>query len=118
MPCGRSNCTHRTCPHVMAQALALHYHPGLPLSKAPEVIAAASGIRLTQSALTQAAAALAAGGGVVHTAYQELRAAVPASAVVSTDDTGWRIGGAGSFPRTSVWWKGPGQDGPEASRGK
>ena len=88
---------HRIGPHVMAQALALHYHFGLPLSKVPAVIAAATGIRLTQSALTQAAAGLAAEGGVVHTAYQELRAAVPASAVVNTDDTGWRIGGAGAF---------------------
>jgi hypothetical protein len=88
---------HRTGPNVMAQALTLHYHCGLPLSKVPAVIAAATGIRLTQSALTQAAAGLAAEGGVVHTAYQELRAAVPASAVVNTDDTGWRIGGAGAF---------------------
>jgi transposase len=88
---------HRTGPNVRAQALTLHYHYGLPLSKVPAVIAAATGIRLTQSALTQTAAGLAAEGGVVHTAYQELRAAVPASAVVNTDDTGWRIGGAGAF---------------------
>ncbi len=53
--------------NVMAQALTLHFHCGLPLSKVPEVILAATGIRLTQSALTQAAAALAAEGGVVHT---------------------------------------------------
>jgi transposase len=33
----------------------------------------------------------------LNNAYQELRAAVPASAVVNTDDTGWRIGGAGAF---------------------
>ena len=88
---------HRTGRNVMALALTLHYHYGLPLSKVPAVIAAATGICLTQSALTQAAAALAAEGGVVHTAYQELRAAVPASAVVNTDDTGWRIGGSGAF---------------------
>lgn len=88
---------HRTGRNGMARALTLYYHYGLPLSKVPAVIAAATGIRLTQSALTQAAAALAAEGGVVHTAYQEIRAAVPASAVVNTDDTGWRIGGAGAL---------------------
>jgi hypothetical protein len=88
---------HRTGPNVKAQALTLHDHCGLPLSKVPEVILAATGIRLTQSAPTQAVAGLAAEGGVVHNAYQELRAAVPASAVVNTDDTGWRIGGSGAF---------------------
>ena len=88
---------HRIGPHVIPKALALHYHFRLPQSKVPEVIAAATGIRLPQSAQTQSAGSLAAEGGVVHTAYQELRAAVPASAVVNTDDTRWRIGGAGAF---------------------
>jgi hypothetical protein len=81
----------------MAQALTLHYRYGLPLSKVPAVSVAATGICLTQSALTPVAGGLAAEGGVVHTAYQELRAAIPASAVVNTDDIGWRIGGAGAF---------------------
>ncbi len=88
---------HRIGPHVIPQALALHYHFGLPQSQVPEVIAAATGIRLPQSALTQSAFSLAAEGGDVHTAYQELPAAVPATAVVNTDDTRWRIGGARAF---------------------
>ena len=88
---------HRTGPQVMAQALTLHYHYGLPLCKVPAVIKAATGITLTQSALTQTAGALCAQGGVIHTAYQELREAVQTSPVVNTDDTGWRIGGAGAF---------------------
>ena len=33
----------------------------------------------------------------LNNAYQELLAAVPAVGVVNTDDTGWRIGGAGAF---------------------
>ncbi len=88
---------HRTGPQVMARAFALHYHFGLPLCKVPAVIQAATGIGLTQSALTQAAAALCAPGAVMDTAYQEMRKALRRSRVVNTDDTGWRIGGATAF---------------------
>jgi transposase len=88
---------HRTGPQVMARALTLHYHFGLPLCKVPAVIGAATGIALSQSALTQAAAALCAPGAVLHTAYDGLREEVRASPVVNTDDTGWRIGGAAAF---------------------
>ncbi|RYD26917.1 MAG: hypothetical protein EOP86_25275, partial [Verrucomicrobiaceae bacterium] len=88
---------HRTGPQVMARALTLHYHFGLPLCKVPAVIQAATGIGLSQSALTQAAAALCAPGAVLRTAYEQLREAVRASAVVNTDDTGWRIGGVAAF---------------------
>lgn len=98
LPPGQHGATaHRTGPQVMARALTLHYHFGLPLCKVPAVIQAATGISLSQSALTQAAAALCAPGAVMHTAYQELREAVRTSPVVNTDDTGWRIGGAGAF---------------------
>ena len=83
---------HRAGPHIMAQALTLHYHHGLPLRKVPAVISAATGISLTQGALSQAAGALCAEGGIIHTAYVELRKEVPPSPVVNTDDTGWRIG--------------------------
>ncbi|RYD27324.1 MAG: hypothetical protein EOP86_24705, partial [Verrucomicrobiaceae bacterium] len=88
---------HRAGPHVMARALTLHYHSGLPLCKVPAVIRAATGIALSQSALTQAAAALCAPGAVLHAAYDGLREAVRTSPVVNTDDTGWRIGGAAAF---------------------
>ncbi|MDB6135374.1 MAG: Transposase family protein [Verrucomicrobiales bacterium] len=88
---------HGTGPQVMARALTLHYHDGLPLCKVPAVIRAATGIALSQSALTQAAAALCAPGAVLRTAYDGLREAVRTSPVVNTADTGWRIGGAAAF---------------------
>ncbi|MES2708321.1 MAG: transposase [Verrucomicrobiota bacterium] len=98
LPAGQHRATaHRTGPQVMARALTPHYHSGLPLCKVPAVIQAATGISLSQSALTQAAAALCAPGAVMDTTYQELREALRTSPVVNTDDTGWRIGGAGAF---------------------
>jgi transposase len=54
-------------------------------------MAALTGVRLTQGALTQDALRRAA--GVVGTAYEQLRATVPETPVVYTDDTGWRVGG-------------------------
>jgi len=39
---------HQVGTNVKAQALALHYHSGLPLRKVPQVIAQGTGIRLTQ----------------------------------------------------------------------
>lgn len=98
LPAGQHGATaHRTGPQVMAQALTLHYHFGLPLCKVPAVMESTTGIRLGQSALTQAAGALCAPGGAMESAYQQLRRAIPASPVVNTDDTGWRIGGVGAF---------------------
>jgi hypothetical protein len=75
----------------MAAAHALHYGVGIPVRKVPLVMAALTGVRLTQGALTQDALRRAA--GVVGTAYKQLRATVPESPVVHTDDTGWRVGG-------------------------
>ncbi len=43
------------------------------------------------------AAALCVPGTVLHTAYGELRETVRAFSVINTDDTAWRIGGAGAF---------------------
>lgn len=88
---------HRVGPEVLAQALALHYHHGLPLCKVPGVIKETTGIELSQSALTQAAGALCGEGGVVAAAYRKLREELSQSNVVNTDDTGWRIGGKLAF---------------------
>lgn len=88
---------HRTGPHVMAQALTLHYHYGLPLCKVSPVIKASTGIALSQSAITQAAGALCAQGGAMQRAYAGLRQEVRRAPVVNTDDTGWRIGGVAAY---------------------
>jgi len=82
---------HRLGPRVMAAAHVLHDGVGIPVRKVPAVLAALTGVRLTQGALTQDALRRAA--GAVGTAYEQLRAAVPKAPAVHTDDTGWRVGG-------------------------
>ncbi len=84
---------HRLGPGVMAQALTLHYHQGLPLRKVPSVIKEVFGIKLTQSALTQTAIKLASEDGEVGHEYARLRGLIEQAEVVNTDDTGWKVGG-------------------------
>jgi hypothetical protein len=67
---------------------------GVPVRKAPAIIRELTGIRITQSALTQDA--LKKAEGVVGNAYRELRAGVATAPVVYTDDTGWRMHGEGA----------------------
>jgi transposase len=86
---------HRLGPRVMAAAQAWHDGVGIPVRKVPLVMAAWTGVRLTQGALTQDALRRAA--GVVGTAYEHLRATVPETPVVYTDDTGWRVGGEPAY---------------------
>jgi transposase len=82
---------HRIGPRVMAAAHATHYGLGVPVRKVPAILALYSGVRLTQSAITQDA--LRRASGPIGRQYQSLRAEVPTSDVTYTDDTGWRVGG-------------------------
>jgi hypothetical protein len=82
---------HRVGARAMAAAHVLHYGVGIPVRKVPVVLAALTGVRLTQGALTQDA--LRRTTSTVGRAYELLRAAVPEAPVVHTDDTGWRVGG-------------------------
>lgn len=86
---------HRVGDRAMAAAHALHYGIGLPVRKVPRVLAALQGLTLTQGAVTQDAMRRAT--GEIGEAYERLRAAVPVSPVVHTDDTGWRVGGAPAY---------------------
>jgi len=86
---------HRVGPGVMAAAHALHYGMGIPVRKVPGVLEELTGMRITQSALTQDALRRAA--GMVGETYQNLRAGVCQAAAVHTDDTGWRVGGENAF---------------------
>ena len=61
----------------------------------PTVLRALTGVELSQSAITQDA--LRRARGAVGDGYQRLRESVRQSAVVHTDDTGWRVGGEGAF---------------------
>jgi transposase len=82
---------HRMGPRVMAAAHATHYGLGVPVRKVPAVLQLYTGVRLTQSAITQDA--LRRVSGPLGQEYQALRDGVPTSDVVCTDDTGWRVGG-------------------------
>jgi transposase len=82
---------HRVGARVMAAAHALHYGIGIPVRQVPLVLAALTGVRLTQGAMTQDA--LQRAEGAVGMVYAQLRATVSETPVVHTDDTGWRIGG-------------------------
>jgi transposase len=87
--CGAT--AHRMGPRVMAAAHATHYGLGVPVRKVPAVLRLYTGVRLTQSAITQDA--LRRASGPIGQEYQSLRAQVPTSEVTYTDDTGWRVGG-------------------------
>ena len=82
---------HRMGPRVMAAAHATHDGLGVPVRKVPALLQLDTGVRLTQSAITQDAARRVS--GPIGREYQVLRDQVPTSDVVYTDDTGWRIGG-------------------------
>ena len=82
---------HRMGPRVMAAAHATHYGLGVPVRKVPAILRLYTGVRLTQSAITQDA--LRRASGPIGREYQSLRDQVPTSEVTYTDDTGWRVGG-------------------------
>src|SRR3954471_9708896 len=82
---------HRMGPRVMAAAHATHYGLGVPVRKVPALLSLDTGVRLTQSAITQDASRRAS--GPIGRESQSLRDQVPTSEVVYTDDTGWRVGG-------------------------
>ena len=63
---------HRVGPTVMAAAHSLHYGMGIPLRKVPTVLSELTGVRITQSALTQGA--LRRAKGEAGAGYQALRA--------------------------------------------
>ena len=86
---------HRVGRRVMAAAHMLHYGVGIPVRRVPTVLRALTGVKLSQSAITQDA--LRRARGSVGEAYRGLRESVRESAVVHTDDTGWRVGGEGAF---------------------
>ena len=86
---------HRVGRRVMAAAHMLHYGVGIPVRRVPAVLRALTGVELSQSAITQDA--LRRAKGAVGDAYRRLRGSVRESAVVHTDDTGWRVGGESAF---------------------
>jgi transposase len=86
---------HRIGPRVKALAHVLHYVHGVPVRRTPAIIEGLTGVRLTQSAITQDA--MKQTESVVGSRYEALRASVREQAVMHTDDTGWRVGGKTAF---------------------
>ena len=86
---------HRVGKRVMAIAHLLHYGLGLTQRRVPTVLRTLSGVKISQSAITQDT--LRRVRGEVGDAYRRLRGSVRDSAVVHTDDTGWRVGGDPAF---------------------
>jgi transposase len=82
---------HRMGPRVRAAAHATHYGLGVPVRKVPAILQLDTGVRLTQSAITQDA--LRRASGPIGSLYRALRDGIPKADVVYTDDTGWRVAG-------------------------
>ena len=71
---------HRVGPAVMAAGHSLHYWMGIPQRKVPAVLKELTGVRITQSALTQDA--LRRAKGAVGDRYRDLREGIRESAFV------------------------------------
>ena len=95
---------HRVGRRAMSVAHVLHYGVGVPVRKVPLVLRELTGLKVTQSAITQSLSlslcrrdALRRAQGAVGTAYRRLRTSVRDRPIVHTDDTGWRVGGERAF---------------------
>ena len=89
---------HRVGKRVMAAAHILHHGAGVPVRKVPSILRTLTGVKISQSAITQDA--LRRARGEVGDAYRNLRDSVRSSSVVHTDDTGWRVGGDTAYLMT------------------
>ncbi len=78
---------------MLSLAHSLHYDLSVPVRKVPEVLRLATGLSVTQSALTQDALRQSTAGSSLHTQYQRLRDDVQRHPYVHQDDTGWRVHG-------------------------
>jgi transposase len=89
----RGATAHQLGPRLLAATQYLHIGVGLPERKVPDVLHQLCGVKITQSAVSQASKRTTAAGTPMAEAYREIRTAVQAASVVHQDDTGWRING-------------------------
>ena len=81
-------------PNVLGLAIDLKHRYGMAYRKVADLIGTYFGINITHGAFVHASVRLAKRGEVT---YLAMTAAVRASAVVHTDDTGWRIDGESAW---------------------
>jgi transposase len=87
----RGATAHRIGVNALSLAHCLQYEIGIPARKVPQVLLLTTELRITQSAITQAAIAKTLEGQVIQNEYQKLRSSIKSSAMTNTDDTGWRV---------------------------
>jgi len=103
--CGAT--AHRIGTRTMALGHFLNADVGIPMRQVPRVIEAITGVKITQSALTQDGQHRAEGD--LKPVYEGLKHDVAAAPVVNTDDTSWRVAGTPAnlmnfnTPETSVF---------------
>jgi transposase len=82
---------HRLGPRLLAESQRLIHSVGVPARRAPAVLES-HGIKVTQSALTQAGLRSAESGPLADRA-EKIEKQMPQEPNIHTDSTGWRIGG-------------------------
>ena len=90
-PDQRGATAHRVGMRAMMAAHWLHYGIGIPVRKVPAVLKLLTGLKVTQSAITQDA--LRRAEGRMGEAYRSLVDLFPTCDVAYVDSTSWKIGG-------------------------
>jgi transposase len=86
-------------PDAQAAAVWLNEDAGLSHGKVARALDALFGIALTPGACTQV---ILRAGRRLRPAYAEIRRRLPASATITPDETGWRVGGRPAWPHAWV----------------
>ena len=86
---------HRVGDRAMAAAHGLHYGVGMPVRKVPKVLQALTGVQRPRGRSRKTPCGARRGRSARP--ITRLRAAVPESPVVHTDDTSWRVGGRPAY---------------------
>jgi transposase len=92
----------RVSPEVLALAHVMQYEKGITARKVPAVLELTIGLRLTQSAITQAAIKNSLETKAVGACYKTIRQELLKDEQINTDDTGWRVNGMDSYLMTAV----------------
>ncbi len=81
-------------PRALSLGTSLHYEAGLSFAKSAEVLAQSTGVRVAVSTLVRAAGRVA---GQCQEIDSAIRDGVRSAAVVTPDETGWRVGGRNAW---------------------